>query len=181
MASLVKYLITATDIKTYRPTAVLDDVRVQPFILVAQRLDLRPVLNDALYYDFLTKFDEEEDDMYAAYQNLLVGDDYTYNAQTIQFDGVKAMLSCFALARFVAANPVNITRMGITVKQSDQSTPADASLIRMTVNELRSAGMEYQNQLVQYLETMASTYPLYNTGGGSENAGRKASFNFFKL
>lgn len=181
MATLIKYLISGTDILTYRPTATLDNSRVQPFILESQRLDLRPVLNDALYFDFLTKFDATGDGMYAAYQELLLGTEYTYNAQTVQFDGVKAMLSYFALARFVAANPVNITRMGVTVKTTDQSTPADASLIKMTVAELRSAGIEYQQQVIQFLETNASTYPLYNTGGASENTGRRTSFNFFKL
>jgi hypothetical protein len=182
MSALNKYIISKTDLLTYRPTATLDDARILPFILEAQRLDLRPVLNDALYYAFVNDYDTGTSVMATQiYIDLLNGKTYSYNNQTIQFDGVKPMLCYFTLARFVADNPVNITRMGINVKRNEFSDPADPRLIQMTVNELRSAAVMYQNQVIQYLETLSSSYPLYDTGGGSSNASRKTSFNFFKL
>jgi hypothetical protein len=181
MAALDTYLITKDDILIYRPTAELDADRIKPFILEAQRIDLRPVLNDVLYYDFVSKIAATGDPMYTKYQNLLNGVSYTYESSTIQFDGIKPMLSLYALARFVGANPANITRFGIVVKTPQNgSSPADATIVKHLVNELRSAAMSYQLQAVQYLDTLSSDYPLYNTGGASENVSRKTSFNFFK-
>jgi hypothetical protein len=180
MAALDKYLIDKDDILTYRPTAVLDDAVMNPYILEAQRLDLRPVLNDVLYFDFLSKFDVDADPMHDLYQDLLNGVEYEYSGNPIQFDGIKPMLSLYALARF-AGNPANITRFGIVVKTPQTgSTPADAGLVKSLVNELRSSALGYQNQVVQYLETMVENYPLYNTGGASNNMARTTSFNFFK-
>jgi hypothetical protein len=182
MAALDKYLITKTDIQIYRPTAVLDDDRIKPFILEAQRMDLRPVLNDAFYYAFVNDFDTGTGlNVTAAYEKLRSGGTYTYNALTIQFDGVEPMLAYFALARFVQDNQLHITRMGITVKSTQQSEPAEPTQIRTIVNELRSAALSYQAQVIQFLETEIANYPLYNTGGGSENTGTRTSFNFMKL
>lgn len=178
-----KYLISKTDILTYRPTATLDDGRIKPLILEAQRMDLKPVLNDALYYDFITKFDSSTgpDPMYANYQLLLNGTTYTHSSLTIDFDGVKPMLAYFALARYVANNPVQITRMGNVIKSVDQSDPADSRQVKALVDELKSVAMSYQSGVIRYLETMYATFTLYNTGGASENASRKTSLNFFKL
>lgn len=178
--ALDKYLITKDDIKVYRPTAELDDARIKPFILEAQRMDLQPVLNDALYYDFVSKFDSSGDPMYAAYGELLTGKQYTYNTNQIYFDGVKPMMAYYALARFVVYNPINITRMGIVLKTTQQSEPVDPAQIKMLVNELRSSAVSYQNQVIKFLENNTSTYPLYNSGGASSNAARTTSFNFFK-
>ena len=175
------YLITKTDIKTYRPTAELDDARINPFIIEAQNMDLRPVLNDVLFYDFITKFNVTLDPMYAKYQKLLNGGTYTYNSQTIYFDGVKAMLSYYALARFVVANPVNVTRMGVAIKTLQQSEPADAATIKYFVNDLRGTAIGYQNQIIQFLITNPTDYPLYNLGGGASQQPNKTSFKFFKL
>jgi hypothetical protein len=180
MAALDKYIISKSDILIYRPTADLDDDRIKPYILEAQRLDLRPVLNDALYYDFVNEFDDSGDDMYANYLLLLNGTTYVYQGNTIQFDGVKPMLAYYALARFVTANQTNITRFGLTVKTTQQSTPADGMAIKTLVNELRSAAIGYQTQVIQYLTEKSSTFTLYPLGGDSTQSARKTSFNFFK-
>lgn len=178
---LNKYLITQDDIKRFRPTAELDDKRINPYILEAQILDLKPVLNDALFYDLLLKFDDSNDSSYEKYNELLNGKVYTYNAQTIFFAGVKAMLSYYALARFIVGNPVQITRMGVVTKINAQSEPASPQVINGAVNELRSAAITYQNEVIKFLENSTTDYPLYNTGGASENSARRTSFNFFKL
>lgn len=174
-------LITPTQIKSYRPTADLDDGRVTPFIIEAQQNDLRPVLNDALYYDLMTKFTATADPMYAAYRDLINGKAYDYNGNTVYFSGIKPMLAYYTLARFIVNNPVNITRFGLVQKVNAQSEPIPQATINALVNELRSTAMNYQNELIKFLETKASTYPLYNEGGSSENIGTRNSFNFFRL
>jgi hypothetical protein len=177
-----KLLITQSDIKVYRPTAELDDDRIVPFIIEAQNCDLKPVLNDALYYDFIQNFDlNDASATYTKYNELLYGKAYTYNAQTVYFSGVRPMLCYYALARFVASNPVHITRFGVVSKTGNQSSPVDPAALRGMINELRDAAISYQNALIQFLETLTTTYTLYDTGGGSDNAARRTSFNFFKL
>ncbi len=181
MAALDKYLITKDDILIYRPTAELDDDRIKPFILEAQRLDLQPVLNDALYYAFVIDFNSTTGlNTTAAYELLRSGESYTYNTNTVQFDGVKPMLSLYSLARFVETNPASITRYGVITKVAAQSTAADPATVKGIVNGLRSAALGHQNQVVKYLETKQATFPLYNLAGASSEAARTTSFNFFK-
>lgn len=174
-------LITPAQIKAYRPTADLDDARVTPFILEAQQNDLRPVLNDVLYFDLMKKFTDSADAMYVNYQDLINGMDYTYNGYTIHFSGIKPMLAYYALSRFIVNNPVNITRFGVVQKMNAQSEPIPQATINSVVNDLRSTAMNYQNELVKFLETRSTIYPLYNNGGASSNAATKNSFNFFRL
>lgn len=181
MAALEKYIITATEIRTFRPTAVLDDEVIKPYILEAQRLDLAPVLNDALYYAFVADFNQNTGvNATTKYEELRSGKTYTYQSNTIQFDGVKPMLAYFALARFCSANPTQITRYGLVQKTATNSTPVDAQAVRAMVNELRSAAIGYQYQVVKFLEQNPTDYPLYNTGGASDQSARNTSFNFFK-
>ena len=83
-----RVIITLNDIKTLRPTAELDGVRWESFAVEAQDQDLRPILGDGLYYDFMTEVFDTGDDMYASYQSLLNGVAYTLNGQTVYFDGL---------------------------------------------------------------------------------------------
>lgn len=178
---ILKYLITQEDIRRYRPTAELDEARIQPSIIEAQNNDLKPVLNNAFFYDFITKFDDSADAMYAKYQSLLNGKEWTYNANLEQFNGVMPMLCYFALARFVESNPFHVTRFGFTKKVVTQSEQALPEEIRIMTNSLRSTAISYQNDVIRFLENNPSDYPLYNTGGASENAGHRTSFNFFRV
>lgn len=163
--------IKLSDIKQYRPTAELDGARWEPFCLEAHDQDLRPILGDGLYYDFMTKYLTTGDAMYSAYQNLLNGTTYTYNGQTIYYDGLKPMMVYFTLARFVQNNPVHITRYGIVQKTNAQSTPADPVMLRQVVNELRSNAVNYKSQVDLYLNQNQTTYPLYIGSNTSLNTG----------
>lgn len=174
-------LITQDDIKVYAPAAELDDARINPYIKEAMELDLKPILNDAFYFDFVNKVGSTGDPMYAAYQELLNGKDYVYQDLTINYPGIKPMLSYYALARFVRDNPVHVTRFGVVTKTLQQSEPVDPKVLYGYINEKKSSGLSYQNQVIKFLWNNASTYPLYNTGGGSINAPTKTSFKMFKL
>lgn len=168
--------ISLNDLKALRPTAELDGTRWEPFCLEAQDQDLRPILGDALYYDFMTKFFVTGDAMYTAYQNLLKGVAYTLNGKTVYFDGLKPMIGYFTLARFVQNNPIHITRFGVVTKTTNVSQSVDAQTLRQVVNELRSNAVTYKNQVDTYLLQNQTTYPLYI---GSDSA-ITTSFKMFK-
>lgn len=171
-----RVLITLADIKQLRPTAELDGARWEPFALEAQDQDLRPILGDGLYYDFMNEVFDTGDDMYADYQKLLNGEAYTYNSQTIYFDGVKPMLVYFTLARFVQNNPVHITRFGVVSKVVPQSQNVDGQVLRQVVNELRSNALTYKNQVDTYLLEKSETFDLYI----GSNSSMTTSFRMFK-
>jgi len=158
-----KYLISKQDVVKFHPMAEIPQVRFDPYIIKAQELDLKPVLNDSLYYDFLSKFDQTADPMYDAYKNLLNGTTYTYSGQTVEFPGVRPMLCSFVMARFVAMNQTNVTRYGVVNKISPQSEPVSQSSITYLVNGFRADGVAYQNQVEQFLLTLQTTYQKYGT------------------
>src|ERR1043166_4766815 len=95
------YLISQDDIQKYHTIGEIPKGRIDPLIIRAQELDLKPVLNESLYYDFMTKYNSSGDPMYSYYQNLLNGTTYTYSGQTIQFPGIKPMLCAYMMARFL--------------------------------------------------------------------------------
>jgi len=171
-----RLIITLQHIKELRPTAELDGQRWEPFAVEAQDQDLRPVLGDGLFYDFMTKFHNTGDAMYSAYQNLINGTSYTYAGQTIYFDGLKPMMVYYTLARLVQNNAVNITRFGVVTKVVNQSQPVDAQVLRQVVNELRSSAQTYKNQVDLFLGQNQTTYPLYQ--GSNQNI--NTSFKIFK-
>ncbi len=169
-------LITLNDIKLLRPTAELDGVRFEPYCLEAQDQDLRPILGDGLYFGLMNEFYDTGDDMYAAYGELINGKSYSYNGQTIYFDGLKPMLCYFTLARLVQNHSNNITRYGVVTKITQQSQPVDVQVLRQLVNDLKSNAQTYVSQVKQFLSQNQTTYPLYI---GSES-NLNTSFRIFK-
>lgn len=157
------YLISQADIQKYHVVGEIPQGRIDPFIIASQELDLKPVLNDSLYYDFITKYNTSTDPQYTNYQNLLNGTTYTYSGQTIQFSGIKPMLVAYVMSRFMPMQQIQVTRHGIVTKTTDQSQPTSASTITYIVNNLRAQAVAYQNQLEQFLLQNQTLYPLYGT------------------
>lgn len=171
-------LITQQEVNQFRPTAKLDDNRVDPYIIEAQVADLKPVLNDALYLEFLTRiFGDTAHADYAKYLELLNGKNWTHNGQSIRFYGVVAMLSYNSLARFAIGNPVHYSRYGIVQKIAPQSEPVDPAVLREEVRNLKSLATTYTNNLILFLQNNRTTYPLYSYNESNDMSGRTA----FKL
>lgn len=164
-------LITIDDIREYRPVSMLDAKRVDPYILEAQENDLRPVLGDALYFDFLANIDTTK------YRDLLNGKTYTINSNSVDFPGIKPMLCYYSLARIVINNPLNITSYGVVQKTVNESQPVDSSTLGRLVTELRSVALSYQNRLKDFLSYNLTTYTLYNSRTTSET--NSTGLNFF--
>jgi hypothetical protein len=164
-----RVLITLSDIQALRPTAELDGVRWEPFCRESQDLDLRPILGDSLFYDFMTKFYQTGDPSYAIYQTLLNGTNYTYSGQDIYYDGFKPFVVYSTLARFVQNNPVNITRFGVVTKVVNQSQPVDPQVLRQVTNEYKSNAKSYENQIRQYLDNNQTTYTMYKGADVARN------------
>lgn len=156
-------LVSLTDLKEYRALGNIPEKRAYTFIQEAQENDLRPILGDPLYKDFMDNLTQTK------YIELLNGKAYTVSGYTIDFPGVKPMLCYFALARIVANNQVNITSYGVVQKSVEQSEQVEPAMVKMQVTELRSVAISYQNRLIEFLRESQTTYPLYNAVGSKGN------------
>ncbi len=164
-------LITIQDIQEVRPLAQLDPKRVDPYISEAQENDLRPILGDALFYDFVTNYENTK------YRTLLNGSTYTKNGYSVFFPGVKPMLCYFSLARITQNNVINLTSYGAVQKRVEGSEPIDQRILGSLVTELRDVANSYQTRVIDFLENDPTTYPLFNVSSNKDE--KEFGLNFF--
>lgn len=163
----MKLLITIENMKEFRPmSAGIPQDRINPYIQEAQQFDLKRLLGDALYLDFMTKFDSL-DPMAPAYQTLLNGTTYAYGPQTLEHPGLIGYLSYMTLARFFNNNQVNATKYGITTKTSEGSEQLDWKAIAAAVADLRSNALALQVDIRKFLLVNGASYPLFTYQDGS--------------
>ena len=159
-----KYLIDVEDIKRFRPLAEVDAARINPYILEAQSHDLRPILGDALYSDFMKNFDNTNV-LYDHYRDLLNGKEYTYQGYTVAYEGLREMLAYFTLHRFVVMNGIHFSRFGTVRKlNGEKSEPVSTEELRMVTSDLKSNGIRAASLVTKYLIYNSATYPLYPQG-----------------
>lgn len=173
----MKLLINLANIREWRPIATqIPADRINPYIQEAQQFDLKQLLGDALYADFLAKYDVSGDPQYANYQALLKGGTYTYGAVTLENPGLIPFLVYMTLARFYNNNQVNATRYGLVSKLAEESEAVDWRGIAAAVAELRANARAFADDLTKFLGTMQTSYPLFNRrtdGGPMEGGGVK--------
>lgn len=171
-------LINREDIKKIRPTAEIPNGRIEPYIQEAQDQDIRPLLGDSFYLDFLENFDNTGSPSYNVYNDLLVGKKYGPSEAPVFFRGVKTILVYYTLARFLPDHPFHITAASLVQKTIDNSSNADPAVITRMVNQLKSTAVSMSTDLFKYLNANYSLYP--NWKRNDIHSGDKTSFNFFK-
>tara|TARA_R110000822_G_scaffold10646_6_gene40160 strand:+ start:1839 stop:2372 length:534 start_codon:yes stop_codon:yes gene_type:complete len=149
----------------------LKDTQVDPFILKAQRSDLKPFLGDALYYDFIENLID------ANYVDLLDGVVYSYQGNDIYFNGIKPMLAAYSYARTLKNIDINVGRGAVVSKSSEQSDKHENTLIYRRKTEAESEALRLQGELEQFLSTKRSDYPLWK----DNNKVKKTSFRILKV
>jgi len=168
-------LITKTEIlETWHLGKNLNDDRINPHILRAQQSDLKPMLGDALYYDFVTNVAD------AKYVNLLNGVTYSYQNETIFFNGVKPLLAAWSYARIIGNNQVFVGRGGVTSKTTEESEQHPNSLVQQRDRDAQSEALRLQNEVWHYLDQNRTIYPLYGRGVDMDSPVRQ-SMRFTKV
>lgn len=164
-----KILITESNIREFRPMSKdipLD--RLTSYIQEAQRFDMKKLLGDVLYVDFMAKIDASGDPQYNNYRALLMGGNYTYGGLTLENPGLIPYLVYMTLVRFYNNNQINATKYGLVYKNPEQvSERLDPKEIAVAVAELRSNALALQNDIVKYLTANGTLYPLYAYQDGS--------------
>jgi hypothetical protein len=163
-------LVTIADLAAYKYIA--DSVRnaaVWPqFVNEAQLLDVKCWLGDALLAELIAQAETDPATLTADNLTLLTGGSYTYQGRTYTFVGLKAVIIYFAFARYTSRAPYNFTAVGITVKDTDLSTPASDKAVQRLSTEAMLNAAALKDEVILYLRRNAAKYPLYrctNTGG----------------
>jgi hypothetical protein len=162
MSEQLTLLITKADIVPYAQIAIhaREEAMLQPHILAAQNVDVKPVIGGALWYDVL------QNPYTALNQKLIDGGTYIdASGQTQYFQGIKAALACFAYARYVLSKNAVDTPFGMVAKTNDFSVQADAKILLNIASEKRSEGSAYLNECMVYLNESSINYPLYEATG----------------
>ena len=153
-------LITLSDVQAFRRVDVkFDTNRFNTFVTEVQRKNLRNLLKDALYYDFMIS-----DRTTGVYADLLNGKSYQYSGQTIQFYGVKPALCYWWLAVAAREGDLFMSNYGAVqfVNNPQQHFETSKEKERIAVQYMETA-QNYANDITKFLNQNSSLYPLWAT------------------
>jgi len=164
MAEPITLLINRTDITPYAQVALhsRDEAMLQPHILAAQNVDVKPALGEVLYTDMVANSLQEK------YRLLLDGGSYTNdNSEVITFQGLKAALACFTYARYMLSKNAVDTPFGMVSKTNEYSVQTDTKLLLSIASDKRSEGSAYLNECLNYIRLKENLFPLFVRGGSA--------------
>lgn len=144
-------LITKTDFAPYVDIAQnLSDAKLNPRILEAQNFDLKYLMGEDFYYDFISDLTSDKN------KNI-------YNGAERQ-QGIKPVLVYFTAARLVKALDIHITPNGVMQKRNEFSDHVDTKLIGLKIKEYENLANAYWDEVSRYIEAKGKIiYPLYPT------------------
>lgn len=159
-------LISIQDIQEYtRITSSVDSVKsLEPFIIDAQEMDLRPFIGQELYIDLINEF--ESYPSLPTYNYLFNGCTYQVGTKNYLHHGLKAVLVFYTWHRFILGGNIQSTRMGMVVKKNEFSEPASEATIARIASQAKSMAVVYQDSVKCYLDNNNSLYPLWKCNRG---------------
>lgn len=168
-------LVTKTDLDGYKYIAdsVKNEAAWLQFVSEAQLLDVKVWLGDALLNELVTQASTEPNTLTTLNNTLLNGGSYVYQTKTYLFQGLKAVIIYYAFSRLTSRQPYNYTQAGITVKDTDFSTPASDKAVQRLSTEAMLTAASIKEEVLLYLRRNASSYPLFRC---SSKAGRPRTF-----
>lgn len=154
-------LITLADFTPYVDiTSNIDVVRnLEPYILQAQQMDLRPLIGEEFYHDLITNPTAEK------YIELINGVIYTPTNSTlaVKYEGLKAMLVYWTYARYLTKANIKSTMSGFVRKETQYSEPLRPDELARLASDARSMAMSYEYGLDLFLRFKTGVYPAYKS------------------
>jgi len=173
-------IIGQSDIVTYWDVSPnVDDNKINAGVLRSQQADLKKILGDPLYYAFIEDYNGTTWDT-PAYQTLFDGEDYTYNSNTIYFNGVKPLLCGYAWKRIFINTRINVVEDGQVQSVVEESDYLEDFQMRANERKVIDDTIRLEAELLQYLTTKRNDYPLFNKRS-STFQDKKTSYNFWKV
>lgn len=141
--------------------------KLNQHILHAQDFDLRGLMGDTFYYDFLTNQSLDK------YQELINGGTYIKDNVTITFDGLKVVLVYFSAARLLPSLDNHITAHGLTSKKNEFSDHVDSKTMGRLITQYENLANAYWNKIEGFLLSDKTDYPLFRGNQCGDTSGRK--------
>lgn len=156
-------LITISDFADYRAisTNVNDVKRLDPYIAEAQEFDLKELMGQYLYDDFIKNI------LTTKYQELLNGKEYTdTSGYTVNYKGIKPVLVYYAYSRFLANDNIKSTASGFVIKRQDEySEPISEKTMARLIQQAESSALSYFEGVRKFLNDNYTTYTLWQYCG----------------
>jgi len=146
--------LTIADIQQFKPLSSYA-TNIANYIKEAENFDLKPLMGEAFFYHFKTAVTTE---------NTLLFNGGTYTdsqGNTVQFSGIKAVLSYFAYARSVAQNSIQDTPFGQKQLQAEWAIPPSQKAIDYKINQIKSGAISYWHEVENFLNVKHMDYPLW--------------------
>jgi hypothetical protein len=121
--------------------------------------DIQSFLGPALFYEIASQI--ESDTLTTLNTALLDGSTYTYNSQTISFQGIKAALCLYAFARYTRRSGIHFTATGPVTKESDFSEPISEKTRQRLSSDDTNLADALKLEVIDYLNRTAASYPLW--------------------
>jgi hypothetical protein len=168
-------LVTKADLAKFKHVAdsVKNNASWEQFVHEAQMMDVKPWLGDALLVELLAQAATVPPTFTPANTLLLEGGQYTYQNKTYLFQGLKACIIYYAFGRFTSRTPYNYTAAGVTVKETEFSSPASDKAVQRLATEALLTGASYKEDVQLYLRRKQTDYPLFKC---STRTGRPRTF-----
>lgn len=115
-------LITKAIVEKYVQVAIgVSEADFERYLREAQEFDLKPLVCEEFYFDLIKNKDT------APYDKILTGQEYTHEEKPYYHEGLEAVLSYFAYARFVLKSSAVSTTHGVVQKTTPNSQPLSHS------------------------------------------------------
>lgn len=153
-------LITISQIRSYKALSVNvnQEKKITPAILEAQQFDLKKLMGDAFYLEFVNDFNQSPS--LPIYSDLYNGSEFTHCGKTIRHEGIKTVLAYLTYARYVLNSNVESTAFGTVRKKTEDSEQVDEKTITRLHNQAYAGAMEYWEDVVKFLDVQ--NYTLWN-------------------
>lgn len=144
-------LITISDIKSLKSISVNLDTskKLDPFILEAQQFDLKKMMGDAFYLEFINDFNESPS--LPTYSDLFNGCEFTCGTKTYRHEGIKSVLCYLSYARYIQNSNIESTAFGTVNKITEESRHVDEKTINRLYQQAYNGANEYWKDVVFYL------------------------------
>lgn len=162
-SNLDKIMASLEDFEDFRDISKnLDDSRFKPFLMEAQRQEIRSFLGKALYSALQSDYDEILDEFSEdRFTDLWFGVDYDLKGHEVRYNGLKPALIYYTYERIVFNNRLNVTRYGTRVLE-DNELSVEAGLTKRFEVSSDSMGLSYQNDSDEFIRQNRTDYPEFN-------------------
>lgn len=159
-------LITKAIVEKYVQVAIgFSTDEFNRFIREAQEFDLKPLLCEDFYYDLLKNKASDP------YDKIITGQEYTHEDKPYYHEGLEAVLSYFAYARFVLKSGAVSTSHGVVQKTTPNSQPLTHSERKDIYYTSRQDANVLFEGVAKYMERKNINYKDCQDCGSSPNGG----------